>query len=69
MKVPKTQMQKEDGAGRPIKGMASLKRVHDWALRNQNKKTPKDEFKTYFPQHLSLGTHEQRRFQDPDAGG
>jgi hypothetical protein len=32
-------------------------------------KVPKKEFKTWFPQHLSLGTKEQRRFQDPDVGG
>jgi hypothetical protein len=32
-------------------------------------KVPKKEFKTWFPQHLSLGTKEQRRFQDPDVEG
>jgi hypothetical protein len=39
-------MQKEDGAGRINQGMASLKRVHDGALRNQNKKHQRYQFKT-----------------------
>jgi hypothetical protein len=29
----------------------------------------KNSLKLVSPQHLSLGTKEQRRFQDPDAGG
>jgi hypothetical protein len=33
------------------------------------KKQPQEQFKTWFPQHLSLGTKEQRRFQEPDVGG
>jgi hypothetical protein len=31
-------------------------------------KTNKKWFKPWFPQHLSLGTKEQRRFQDSDTG-
>jgi hypothetical protein len=39
-------------------------KAHLWV----NKKN-KTIVQTWLPQHLSLGTKEQRRAQDPDAGG
>jgi hypothetical protein len=61
-------MQKEDGAGRAIKCRRRVRRVHvHW--NKTTKQQQREQFKTWFPQHLSLESQEQRRFQEPDVEG